>query len=113
MLLGWHYMYYYRNAYAFNQYLASRGFVVLSVNYRSGIGYGLGGELLRSCVPGAIPSHAERQCGERGRYRLLLGLAPDLLVTPWLQGAGEFTALGRMLTDDEWKRMRPAKKPPK
>jgi dipeptidyl aminopeptidase/acylaminoacyl peptidase len=41
MLLGWHYMYYYCNAYAFNQYLASRGFVVLSVNYRSGIGYGL------------------------------------------------------------------------
>jgi dipeptidyl aminopeptidase/acylaminoacyl peptidase len=41
MLLGWHYMYYYRNAYAFNQYLASRGFVILSVNYRSGIGYGL------------------------------------------------------------------------
>jgi dipeptidyl aminopeptidase/acylaminoacyl peptidase len=41
MLLGWHYMYYYRNAYAFNQYLANRGFVVLSVNYRSGIGYGL------------------------------------------------------------------------
>jgi len=31
----------------------------------------------------------------------------------WLQGAGEFTALGRMLTDDEWKRMRPAKKPAK
>jgi len=41
MLLGWHYLYYYRNAYALNQYLASRGFVVLSVNYRSGIGYGL------------------------------------------------------------------------
>ncbi|HYX81007.1 MAG TPA: prolyl oligopeptidase family serine peptidase, partial [Gemmatimonadales bacterium] len=41
MLLGWHYMYYYRNAYAFNQYLASRGFIVLSVNYRSGIGYGM------------------------------------------------------------------------
>ncbi|PYP27743.1 MAG: S9 family peptidase, partial [Gemmatimonadetes bacterium] len=41
MLLGWHYLYYYRNAYALNQYLASRGFVVLSVNYRSGIGYGI------------------------------------------------------------------------
>jgi dipeptidyl aminopeptidase/acylaminoacyl peptidase len=41
MLLGWHYMYYYNNAYALNQYLASRGYVVLSVNYRSGIGYGL------------------------------------------------------------------------
>ncbi|HET7205117.1 MAG TPA: prolyl oligopeptidase family serine peptidase [Terriglobales bacterium] len=41
MLLGWHYMNYYSNAYAMNQYLASRGYVVLSVNYRSGIGYGL------------------------------------------------------------------------
>jgi dipeptidyl aminopeptidase/acylaminoacyl peptidase len=40
MLPGWHYMDYYRNAYAMNQYLASRGFVVLSVNYRDGIGYG-------------------------------------------------------------------------
>ncbi len=41
MLLGWHYMLYYHQAYGFNQYLASRGYVVLSVNYRSGIGYGL------------------------------------------------------------------------
>ena len=40
MLLGWHYMFYYANTYALNQYLASRGFVVLSVNYRLGIGYG-------------------------------------------------------------------------
>jgi dipeptidyl aminopeptidase/acylaminoacyl peptidase len=41
MLPGWHYMDYYSNAYAFNQYLASRGYVVLALNYRSGIGYGL------------------------------------------------------------------------
>ncbi|HWD00233.1 MAG TPA: prolyl oligopeptidase family serine peptidase [Candidatus Sulfopaludibacter sp.] len=41
MLLGWHSMYYYSNAYAMNQYLANAGYVVLSVNYRSGIGYGL------------------------------------------------------------------------
>jgi len=41
MLLGWHYMFYYSNCYAMNQYLASRGYVVLSVNYRSGIGYGM------------------------------------------------------------------------
>jgi dipeptidyl aminopeptidase/acylaminoacyl peptidase len=40
MLLTWHYMDYYAYAYATNQYLASRGFVVLSVNYRLGIGYG-------------------------------------------------------------------------
>ena len=40
MLVGWHYSDYYANAYAMNQYLASKGFVVLSVNYRLGIGYG-------------------------------------------------------------------------
>ncbi len=41
MLLGFHHRGYYHNAYALNQYLASRGYVVLSVNYRSGIGYGM------------------------------------------------------------------------
>jgi dipeptidyl aminopeptidase/acylaminoacyl peptidase len=41
MLLGWHYMDYYNNSYAMNQYLASLGYIVLSVNYRSGVGYGL------------------------------------------------------------------------
>ena len=40
MLLGWHYLYYYHNSYAMNQHLASRGYLVLSVNFRSGIGYG-------------------------------------------------------------------------
>ena len=41
MLLGYHSRRYYSNAYAMNQYLAARGFIVLSVNYRSGVGYGL------------------------------------------------------------------------
>lgn len=41
MLLGFHHSGYYHNAYSLNQYLASQGFVVLSVNYRSGIGYGM------------------------------------------------------------------------
>ncbi|PYX88266.1 MAG: hypothetical protein DMG68_09045 [Acidobacteria bacterium] len=40
MMLGFHYMDYYHNAYAMNEYLASRGYVVLSVNYRLGIMYG-------------------------------------------------------------------------
>lgn len=40
MILGWHYGDYYSNTYALNQYLVSRGFIVLSVNYRLGIGYG-------------------------------------------------------------------------
>jgi dipeptidyl aminopeptidase/acylaminoacyl peptidase len=40
MMLGFHYMDYYHNAYAENQYLASRGYAVLSVNYRLGVMYG-------------------------------------------------------------------------
>ncbi len=40
MLTTWHYMDYYTYAYGENQYLASRGIIVLSVNYRLGIGYG-------------------------------------------------------------------------
>jgi dipeptidyl aminopeptidase/acylaminoacyl peptidase len=40
MLLTWHYMDYYSNSYAVNQYLANHGFIVLSVNYRLGVGYG-------------------------------------------------------------------------
>jgi dipeptidyl-peptidase 4 len=40
MLLGYHYMWFYHMAYAMNQWLASQGYVVLSVNYRSGVGYG-------------------------------------------------------------------------
>ena len=41
MLLGFHHSGYYHNAYSLNQYLANKGYVVLTVNYRSGIGYGL------------------------------------------------------------------------
>jgi dipeptidyl aminopeptidase/acylaminoacyl peptidase len=41
MLLGYPAMGYYSNAYAMNQYLTAQGFIVLSVNYRCGIGYGL------------------------------------------------------------------------
>ena len=40
MLLGFHYSSYYANAYIFNQFLMRQGYVVLSVNFRAGIGYG-------------------------------------------------------------------------
>jgi dipeptidyl-peptidase 4 len=40
MLLGYHYMHFYHMAYAVNQWLASQGYVVISVNYRRSIGYG-------------------------------------------------------------------------
>lgn len=41
MLVGFHYGQYYSHAYALNQFFASRGYAVLALNYRSGIGYGL------------------------------------------------------------------------
>jgi len=40
MVLGFHHSQYYSNAYVMNQALAAQGYTVLSVNYRSGTGYG-------------------------------------------------------------------------
>lgn len=40
MLLGYHYMDFYATAYAVNEWLAAQGYIVMSVNYRSGVGYG-------------------------------------------------------------------------
>jgi dipeptidyl aminopeptidase/acylaminoacyl peptidase len=41
MLEGFNYSSYYSNAYALNEYFASQGYIVMALNYRSGIGYGL------------------------------------------------------------------------
>lgn len=43
MVLGYHYhrFDYYQKMYGLNQYLANRGYIVVSVNYRSGTGYGM------------------------------------------------------------------------
>jgi dipeptidyl aminopeptidase/acylaminoacyl peptidase len=56
MLLGYAAMEYYSNAYAMNQYLAAQGFVVLSVNYRCGIGYGIN---FRQCEHGGADGATE------------------------------------------------------
>ncbi len=40
MMPAYHYMQFYHWAYGINEWLASKGYIVLSVNYRSGIGYG-------------------------------------------------------------------------
>ena len=97
MLLGWHYSDYYTNAYAMNQYLASRGYVVLSVNYRLGIGYGhdfhrapnsgaqgaseyldvkAGGEYLQR-LPQVDPKRIGIYGGSYGGYLTALALARD------------------------------------
>ncbi|WP_343848079.1 S9 family peptidase [Algoriphagus jejuensis] len=41
MLLGYNYSMYYSHTYATQQYFASQGYIALSLNYRSGIGYGM------------------------------------------------------------------------
>jgi dipeptidyl aminopeptidase/acylaminoacyl peptidase len=40
MMPAYHYMQFYHWAYGINQWLADQGYVVLSINYRSGVGYG-------------------------------------------------------------------------
>src|SRR5207249_11355639 len=93
MLLGWHYLYYYRNAYALNQYLASRGYVVLSVNYRSGIAYGM--EFREALHYGAQGATESKDVLGAGRY---LRRRPDVdpkRIGLWGGSYGGFlTALG-------------------
>jgi dipeptidyl aminopeptidase/acylaminoacyl peptidase len=95
MLLGFPSMDYYSDAYAMNQYLTAQGFLVLSVNYRCGIGYGLdfrecknagadGGteyndvlaaaKYLRS-LPGVDPKRIGLWGGSYGGYLTALALA--------------------------------------
>ena len=40
MLLGYHYLSFYHVFYAVNEWLTTQGYIVMSVNYRSGVGYG-------------------------------------------------------------------------
>lgn len=65
MLLTWHYMDYYSYAYATNQYLASRGFVVLSVNYRLGIGYGHDFQYPQEAGPAGAAEYRDVLAGAR------------------------------------------------
>jgi dipeptidyl aminopeptidase/acylaminoacyl peptidase len=66
MLLGFHHGQYYHNSYALNQYFASQGYVVLSLNYRSGIGYGL--EFREALEYGAVGASEYRDVEGAGLY---------------------------------------------
>ncbi|MDH4063439.1 MAG: prolyl oligopeptidase family serine peptidase [Acidobacteriota bacterium] len=134
MLLGWHYNYYYRNAYAMNQWLASQGYVVLSVNYRSGIGYGLefrealnygatggaefndvmGAGLYLRSRPDVDPARIGLWGGSYGGYLTAMGLsrASDLFaagvdlhgVHDWNQGIRTFVPDYNVLDDPDFSR---------
>jgi dipeptidyl aminopeptidase/acylaminoacyl peptidase len=73
MLLGYHYRHFYHMAYAVNQYLASQGYIVLSVNYRSGIGYGR--EFRRAADTGQRGNAEYRDVLAAGKY---LAARPDV-----------------------------------
>jgi dipeptidyl aminopeptidase/acylaminoacyl peptidase len=134
MLLGWHYMYYYRNAYAMNQWLASQGYIVLSVNYRSGIGYGMafrealnygatGGSEFRDVMGAGLfmksradvdPSRIGLWGGSYGGYLTAMGLsrASDMFaagvdmhgVHDWNEGIRTFVPDYSRLDDPEFAR---------
>ncbi len=93
MLLGFHTMYYYHNAYAFDQWLVSRGYIVLSVNYRSGIGYGM--EFREALDYGASGGSEYRDVAGAGLYlRTVEGVDPKRIGLWGGSYGGYLTALG-------------------
>ncbi|HYL85943.1 MAG TPA: prolyl oligopeptidase family serine peptidase [Candidatus Angelobacter sp.] len=99
MMLGFHYMQYYHNAYAENQYLASRGFVVLSVNYRTGIMYGRAFRERDKGGPRGAEEYQDIVAG--AKYLLTLPIVDAKKVGLWGGSYGGFlTAMGLARNSD-------------
>lgn len=99
MMLGFHNMYYYHNAYAENQYLASLGYVVLSVNYRTGIKYG---RAFRTPADGGWRGGSEyKDVAAAGRYLQKLPNVDSKKIGLWGGSYGGFlTAMGLARNSD-------------
>ncbi len=99
MLLGWHYMDYYNNAYGMNQYLASQGYVVLSINYRSGIGYGM--EFREALNYGATGASEYQDVEGAGKYLRTRADVDPARIGLWGGSYGGYlTALGLARNSD-------------
>jgi dipeptidyl aminopeptidase/acylaminoacyl peptidase len=102
MLLGWHYMDYYSNGYAVNQYLANHGYVVLSVNYRLGIGYGH--DFHRPEHGGAAGAAEYQDVVAGAKYLQTLGDVDPAKIGIWGGSYGGFlTAMGLARNSDIFK----------
>ena len=66
MMLGWHNRWEYANDYGANQYLVSRGFIVLSVDYRLSVGYGQAFQFAENTGPRGATEYRDILAG--GKY---------------------------------------------
>ncbi len=102
MMLGFHPMDYYDYAYAENQYLVSEGFVVLSVNYRTGIMYG---RAFREPADGGWRGASEyKDIVAAGKYLQGLSIVDPNKIGLWGGSYGGFlTAMGLSRNSDIFK----------
>jgi len=102
MLLGYHYMFFYHMAYAINQYFAAQGYVVISVNYRSGIGYGR--EFRMAPGRGAAGSSEYQDVVAAGKYlQSRPDVDPERIGLYGLSYGGLLTAMGLSRNSDIFK----------
>jgi dipeptidyl aminopeptidase/acylaminoacyl peptidase len=102
MLLAYHYMFFYHMAYAMNQYFANKGYVVISVNYRSGIGYGR--EFRMAPNRGAAGSSEYQDIYAAGKYlQSRPDVDPDRIGLYGLSYGGLITAMGLSRNSDLFK----------
>ncbi len=99
MLLGYHYMYFYNMAYGMNEYFANKGYVVISVNYRSGIGYGR--EFRMAANRGSQGSSEYQDLYAAGRYlQSRPDVDPQRIGLYGLSYGGLMTAMGLSRNSD-------------
>ncbi len=99
MLLGYHYMYFYNMAYAINQYFCNQGYIVMSVNYRTGIGYGR--EFRNAPNSGSRGSAEYQDVQTAGKYlQAHANVDPERIGLWGLSYGGILTALGLSRNSD-------------
>lgn len=102
MILAFHYMEYYHHSYSENQFLANQGYVVLSVNYRTGIMYG---RAFREVADGGPRGGSEyKDIVAAGKYLQSLPIVDPQKIGLWGGSYGGYlTAMGLARNSDIFK----------